>query len=47
LSSATDCNALAHFLFALLQRAILASKVARSSAPLKRFKKVAFSTLLR
>jgi TetR/AcrR family transcriptional repressor of nem operon len=47
LSSATDCDEVAHFLYASLQGAILESKVARSSAPLKRFKKVAFSTLLR
>ena len=47
LSSATDCVELAHFLYASLQGAILESKVERSSAPLKRFKKVVFSTLLR
>jgi TetR/AcrR family transcriptional repressor of nem operon len=47
LSSATDCDELAHFLYASLQGAILESKVERSSAPLKRFKKIAFSTLLR
>jgi TetR/AcrR family transcriptional regulator, transcriptional repressor for nem operon len=47
LSSATDCDELAHFLYASLQGAILESKVQRSSAPLKRFKKVVFSTLLR
>ena len=47
LSSATDCDELAHFLYASLQGAILESKVERSSAPLKRFKKVVFSTLLR
>ena len=46
LSSATDCDELAHFLYASLQGAILESKVERSSAPLKRFKKVVFSTLL-
>ena len=47
LSSATDCEELARFLYASLQGAILESKVERSSAPLKRFKKVVFSTLLR
>jgi TetR/AcrR family transcriptional repressor of nem operon len=47
LSSATNCEEVAHFLFASLQGAILESKVQRSSAPLKRFKKIVFSTLLR
>ena len=47
LSTATDCAQLAHFLYASLQGAILQSKVERSSVPLKRFKKVLFSTLLR
>ena len=47
LSSATDRDELAHFLYASLQGAILESKVERSSAPLKRFKKAVFSTLLR
>jgi TetR/AcrR family transcriptional repressor of nem operon len=47
LSSATDCEELAHFLYASLQGAILESKVERSSAPLKRFKNVVLSTLLR
>ena len=46
-SSATDCDELAHFLYASLQGAILESKVERSPAPLKRFKQVVFSTLLR
>ena len=46
-SSATDCDELAHFLYASLQGAVLESKVERSLAPLKRFKKVLFSTLLR
>ena len=46
-SSATDCDEFAHFLYASLQGAILESKVERSSAPLQRFKKVVFSTLLR
>src|SRR5207237_9049675 len=47
LSSATDCDELAHFLYASLQGAILESKVERSSAPLRRFRKVIFSTVLR
>jgi TetR/AcrR family transcriptional repressor of nem operon len=47
LSSATDCEEVTHFLYASLQGAVLESKVQRSSAPLKRFKKVVFSTLLR
>ena len=47
LSPATDCEEVAHFLYASLQGAILESKVQRSSEPLKRFKKVVFSTLLR
>ncbi len=47
LSSATDCDEVAHFLFTSLQGTILASKVGRSSTPIKRFKKIVFSTLLR
>ena len=47
LSSATDCEELARFLYSSLQGAILESKVERSSAPLKRFKKVVLSNLLR
>jgi TetR/AcrR family transcriptional repressor of nem operon len=47
LSSATNCSEIAHFLYASLQGAVLESKVERNSAPLKRFKKVAFSILLR
>ena len=47
LSSTTDCEKLAHFLYASLQGAILESKVERSSAPLERFQEVVFSTLLR
>jgi TetR/AcrR family transcriptional regulator, transcriptional repressor for nem operon len=48
LSSDTKCDELAHFLYASLQGAILESKVERGSgsAPLERFKKVVFSTLL-
>ena len=47
LSSATDCDELAHFLFASLQGAILQSKVEHSSVPIERFKKVLLSTVLR
>jgi TetR/AcrR family transcriptional regulator, transcriptional repressor for nem operon len=47
LSSATDCDEVAHFLYTSLQGAILASKVERKSAPIKRFRKIVFSTLLR
>ena len=47
LSSGANCDELAHFLYASLQGATLESKVERSSAPLERFKKVVFSTLLR
>jgi TetR/AcrR family transcriptional repressor of nem operon len=47
LSTSADCDELAHFLYASLHGAILQSKVERSSAPLKLFKKVLFSTVLR
>jgi TetR/AcrR family transcriptional repressor of nem operon len=47
LSSATDCEELAHFVFASLQGAILQSKVEHSSVPIERFKKVLLSTVLR
>jgi TetR/AcrR family transcriptional repressor of nem operon len=47
LSSATDCDELAHFLYASHHGAILQSKVERTSVPIKRFKKVLFSTVLR
>src|SRR6266852_4481075 len=47
LSSATDCDELAHFLYASLHGAILQSKVERTPLPMKRFKKVPFSTVLR
>jgi TetR/AcrR family transcriptional regulator, transcriptional repressor for nem operon len=47
LSPATDCEELAHFLFASLQGAILQSKVEHSSVPIERFKKVLLSTVLR
>jgi TetR/AcrR family transcriptional repressor of nem operon len=47
LSAAANCDELAHFLYASLHGAILQSKVERSSVPMKRFKKVLFSTVLR
>jgi TetR/AcrR family transcriptional regulator, transcriptional repressor for nem operon len=47
LSSTTDCDELAHFLYASHHGAILQSKVERTSVPIKRFKKVLFSTVLR
>lgn len=47
LSPAADCDELAHFLYASLHGAILQSKVERTSVPMKRFKKVLFSTILR
>ena len=47
LSSTTDCDELAHFLYASEHGAILQSKVERTSVPIKRFKKVLFSTVLR
>jgi TetR/AcrR family transcriptional repressor of nem operon len=47
LSAAADCEELAHFLYASLQGAILQSKVERTSLPMKQFKKVLFSTVLR
>jgi TetR/AcrR family transcriptional regulator, transcriptional repressor for nem operon len=43
----TECDELAGFLIASLQGAILQSKAERSSVPLKRFKHLIFSTLLR
>jgi TetR/AcrR family transcriptional repressor of nem operon len=46
LSAAADCDELAHFLYASLHGAILQSKVERTSVPMKRFKKVLFSTVL-
>jgi len=47
LSAAADCDQLAHFLYASLHGAILQSKAERTSLPMKRFKKVLFSTILR
>ena len=42
-----DSKELAHFLYSSLQGAILQAKVERSPLPLKRFIKIAFSTILR
>ena len=47
LPARTDCKELAHFLYSSLQGAILQAKVERSPLPLKRFIKIAYSTLLR
>jgi TetR/AcrR family transcriptional regulator, transcriptional repressor for nem operon len=43
----TECDELGGFLIASLQGAILQSKAERSAVPLKRFKHLIFSTLLR
>jgi TetR/AcrR family transcriptional repressor of nem operon len=47
LPEAVDCKELAHFLYSSLQGAILQAKVERSPLPLRRFIKIAFSTILR
>jgi hypothetical protein len=47
LPAMADCKELAHFLYSFLQGAILQAKVERSPLPLKRFIKIAFSTILR
>jgi hypothetical protein len=47
LDSSTDCDELAHFLYANLHGAILQSKVEHSPAPMKRFKKTFFAAVLR
>ena len=47
LPGTVDCKELAHFLYSSLQGAILQAKVERSPLPLKRFIKIAFSTILR
>ena len=47
LPAKVDCKELAHFLYSSLQGAILQAKVERSPLPLKRFIKIAFSTILR
>ena len=47
LRSPVDCDALAQFLYAAIQGAILQSKVERSAAPLKRFKKTFLAVLQR
>ena len=46
LPATVDCNELAYFLYSSLQGAILQAKVERSPLPLKRFIKIAFSTVL-
>jgi TetR/AcrR family transcriptional regulator, transcriptional repressor for nem operon len=43
----TECDELAGFLISSLQGAILQSKAERNSAPVERFKRFVFSTLLR
>ena len=47
LPGTVDCKEVAHFLYSSLQGAILQAKVERSPLPLKRFIKIAFSTILR
>lgn len=46
LPATVDCKELAHFLYSSLQGAILQAKVERNPLPLKRFIKIAFSTIL-
>jgi TetR/AcrR family transcriptional regulator, transcriptional repressor for nem operon len=46
LPPSTDCDQLAHFLYAALHGAILQSKVEHSPAPLERFKKTLFTAVL-
>jgi TetR/AcrR family transcriptional repressor of nem operon len=47
LPATVDCKEIAHFLYSSLQGAILQAKVERSPLPVKRFIKIAFSTILR
>ena len=47
LPTTIDCKEISHFLYSSLQGAILQAKVERSPLPLKRFIKIAFSTILR
>lgn len=47
LHASADCDALAHFLYAALQGAILQGKVEHSAVPLERFKKTLFAMVLR
>jgi TetR/AcrR family transcriptional repressor of nem operon len=47
LPATIDCKEISHFLYSSLQGAILQAKVERSPLPLKRFIKIAFSTILR
>ena len=46
LPATVNCKELAHFLYSSLQGAILQAKVERNPLPLKRFIKIAFSTIL-
>lgn len=46
LPATVDCKELAYFLYSSLQGAILQAKVERNPLPLKRFIKIAFSTIL-
>jgi TetR/AcrR family transcriptional repressor of nem operon len=47
LSSESDCDEIAAFAIASLQGAILQSKAERSAAPIARYKRILFSTVLR
>jgi TetR/AcrR family transcriptional repressor of nem operon len=47
LAASSDCDELAHFLYAALNGAILQAKVEHSPAPLERFKKTLFAVVLR
>ena len=46
LAGTMDCKEVAHFIYSSLQGTILQAKVERSPVPLKRFIKMAFSTIL-
>ena len=43
----TNCDQLAGFIYGTLHGAVLQSKAERSAAPMKRFKRILFSTILR
>jgi TetR/AcrR family transcriptional repressor of nem operon len=47
LPASSDCDELAKYLYASLQGAISQSKVEQSPAPIERFKRILFSTILR
>ena len=47
LPAKTDCKDMAGYIYASLQGAILQSKIERTSAPMERFKRITFSTILR